>query len=298
MISFIHVVEAQSFVLAAQRLHISNSAVSKQIKLLESDIGQTLLQRNTRHLSLTELGKQFYVYCKQLEEKMQSANNFIDFIQKKPQGNLKILSSVFFSEIFINPYLLEFKSRYPLISIDLEINDHHPTAGQGHFDIMAGFSQNSKISEALKCRKLFNTQLLLCAAPSYLKQHGSPQNPDDLHKYTFILNAIAKPMNEISFTDGTNVVIDTPDFIANNTTTLKALCGQGAGILQITKACVQEELNDGSLVEVLSAYPQLERDVYLFYQSQEYESLKVRCFIDYVLEKFQLASHPVEAVEI
>ena len=138
MMSFIRVVEARSFARAAERLNVSSAAVSKQIGLLEADIGQALLIRSTREVALSELGSQFYAYCKQLEKDMDFADRFVDSLQNEPRGELNVLSSVFFANEFLIPHLLKFQQRYPLVQVNLEINDRIISTTQEKPDVLAG----------------------------------------------------------------------------------------------------------------------------------------------------------------
>ncbi len=286
LMTFIKVVEEDSFILAAQQLHISNTAVSKQIKQLESSIGQTLLNRSTRSLSLTELEREFYTYCKKFERDMQSANDFIDAQREKPQGELKILSSVFFYETFLRSHLVKFRNQYPFVRIKLEINDRTPISQHDNFDIIVGYIHRQPIPEEFICRKLYDFQYALCAAPAYIKRHGLPKVPADLCEHTFIANSMVSCANNIRFKNDTKVVTKKPEVFINNVIALKRLCCQGTGILRINKEFIKAELDNGSLIQILPDYPLPEHTAYLFYQAGEFIAPKLHCFINYLLEYF------------
>ena|ERR1700677_177557 len=117
MLTFLTIVEHQSFTRAADKLFLTPTAVSKQIKLLEAKLGQQLLTRSTRKISITELGQQFYHHCLQLKNTLAQAHSFIESQHQAPQGHLRILSSLYFSHTFLAEHLHAFQQTYPRITL-------------------------------------------------------------------------------------------------------------------------------------------------------------------------------------
>jgi DNA-binding transcriptional LysR family regulator len=121
MKTLVAVSEERSLAKAARKLGISSAAVSKQLILLEKDLGLQLMTRTTRHLEFTEIGKSYCNQCKRILEELDIATDLVDQVKKTPHGHLKVLSGRYFASAYILPYLGEFLSLFPNIQIDIEL---------------------------------------------------------------------------------------------------------------------------------------------------------------------------------
>lgn len=286
-LTFIAVVEEQSFTKAAAKLGITPTAVSKQIKELEAQFNQQLLTRNTRKVAITEIGERFYSYCKRIQEEAQMAERFIEAQHNEPQGKLRILSSIMCGQAYIIEHLQAFHARYPRIQIELEISDRIPDMEREGIDLLVGFSQFVNISGELRQRKLLDTHYLLCAAPGYLQKCGAIATPEDLKKHKLINHPLRAPLNVITFRNGAQIRMDMPEIVVNNIDALIKLCCDGAGILMVSEMQVRDYLAKKKLLVLLPDYPLQKVSCYLFYRHTKYEQRKVRCFIDFLLEKIK-----------
>lgn len=282
---FVAVAEEQSFTKAAEKLAVTPTAISKQIKQLEARLQQQLLERSTRKVKITELGEQFYTHCKRVEQEIAGVEGFIQSQNTEPQGRLRILSSLFFAHSHLINNLQEFHERYPRIQLDIELAERIPDMEREDFDILMGFSLLPQIDPHLRQRKLIVTEYALCAAPHYLKKYGTPKTPQDLKKHKLINHPLRQPLNLIRFQNGTCIYMDPPEIIINNLEALMTVCCDGAGVLLSTKMHISELLKQKKLVHILPEYPISEVALHLFYRHSEYEQRKIRCFIDFLLEK-------------
>ena len=287
--AFIAVVEEQSFTKAANKLAVTPTAISKQIKELESRFHQQLLLRSTRQVSITEIGERFYQHCKRVEQEIGAVWQFIQFQQVEPQGKLRILSSLFFAHSWLLQYLPEFHERYPLIQLEIELADRIPDIEREGFDLLIGFSLLPQIDPQLRSRRLLTTHYMLCASETYLQKYGVPYIPLDLKKHKLINHPLREPSHLVRFKDGTQIYMDPPDILINDMEALIALCCEGMGILMVSEIQVAEILKQNKLIHLLPDYPMDDVSVYLFYRHTEYEQNKIRCFIDFLLEKISVS---------
>lgn len=285
MMAFIAVVEENSFTRAAEKLNVTTTAISKQIKQLENHVGQQLLDRNTRKVKITEIGQRFYDHCKRVEQETKAAEAFIQSQSEEPQGRLRIRCAIMFAKVYLIKHLQEFRERYPLIQVEIDLADRIPDMEREEFDIVAGFKMRPEIDLQLRHRKLLSTRYLLCASKSYLEKYGTPRTPTDLKQHCFINHPLRQPINLINFKDGTQIYTKPPEIVINELDALIGICCDGAGILLVCDIQVSHLLKTGKLIQLLPNYPLEELSVYLFYRHSEYEQRKVRCFIDFVLEK-------------
>ena len=152
MMTFVAVVEESSFTRAADKLAVTPTAISKQIKQLEGQLGQQLLDRDTRKGKVTEIGQRFYEHCKRIEHEMKVAAAFVQSQHEEPQGRLRISCSLMFAHAYLVKHLHEFSERYPTLQLEVEVADRIPDMEREDFDLLIGF----KIMPQIDCTFFFN----------------------------------------------------------------------------------------------------------------------------------------------
>ncbi len=285
MLTFLAVVEEQSFAKAAKKLFITPAAVSKHIKQLETRLEHQLLERNTRYVKVTELGKEFYDYCVKLRTNIVSAEAFMESQHHVLQGKLSILSSLHFADTFLIKHLQEFHELYPRLELYIDIAERYPNLQADNFDIVIGFRSYAPTAEQLRQRKLYTDRLILCASQDYLKCHEKPKAIKDLIHHKWLVHSLHDPHHLVRFKNGTEILPEQTDVSINSMPALIELCRQGAGIFMAHHLLVKDLINSGELVEVLPEYPLADFAVYAFYRPMRHEQKKVRCFIDFYLKK-------------
>ena len=175
---FSRVVEAGSFAEAARRLSSSRSVVSKAVAKLEVALGARLLNRTTRHLSLTEIGAAVAEHGRRIAEEAADVENLVASLTSEPRGVLRISASVAFGTLHVAPALAEFLPQYPKIKVDLTITDRWVDLAEEGYDLM--IQVTGQPQEHLVARKLAPVRRQLCATPEYFRQRGIPQTPMDL----------------------------------------------------------------------------------------------------------------------
>lgn len=276
--TFIMVVEENGFAAAARKQGISAAAVSKQISQLEKDLQTTLLQRTTRQIALTEIGIRYYQECKKALHDLAEAETAIAGSEDRVSGILTVISSRFFAVHHILPHLPEFVAKYPQLKLKLELAERFPNLAEEGIDLLFGTSLEGP--EDLVRKRVAMTRYVVCGAPSYLAQYGTPQVPTDLCKHRYITHSMRRPDNIVHFKDDQKVCI-TPCLWLNDSRAMRECAIRGMGLIRLHHYVVADALLSGELVEVLAEYQRPEVPVYLYYQQSRYLNPKIRHFIDF-----------------
>lgn len=282
MKALIMIFEKGSFAAAARELGISSAAVSKQLILLEKELGLQLVMRTTRSVEFTEVGRSYCDQCKRILEEIDVASALIDQMKTIPHGRLKIVSGRYFASVYIIPFLGEFLSLFPNIHMDIELAERMPNFDEEAVDLVIGMGKKSTGNVIQK--RIETTQGCFCASPDYLRQFGTPQVPKDLAKHRHIIHSMRYPTNVLSFPSGETVSI-TPYICINDSQTMVKLAQDGLGIIKTHYPLVQEMLEKKILIELLPSFIEKDVPLYVAFPQRRYISSKVRSFIDFTLAK-------------
>ncbi len=284
MKTFIKVAESLSFVQAAKDLKISAAAVSKQISLLEDDLGVELLYRSTRRVELSELGEQFLEGARRTMKELSMAEDLIAATKKEPQGELRIVAARYFAERFIVPHLSEFLRLFPLITLNLELAERVPDLEKEGIDILIGLSIPGP-PDSIQ-RVIAKTRYILAASPRYISKFGMPKKPEELLSHRYIAHGMRKPADTIQLKNKSLHL--KPFLLLNDSKAMLSCALQDIGIVKLHDYIVEEALAKKELVEILAEYQDEKAlSLYLCYQAQRYVQPKIRAFIDFILQKLQ-----------
>lgn len=292
MRTFVGVVDAGSFVGAADALEISKPAVSRHVGELEARLGVRLLQRTTRKLSLTGEGEVFYARCKELLANMEEAEAEITSHSGEAAGLLKLSVPVTFGELQLAPLWAKFMARHPKVSLDVTLSDRTVDLVDEGFDAAVRIARLP--SSSLISRKLSSTRLVLCASPDYIKRHGMPEHPQELARHTvlaYTLLAMGESW-ELEGPEGPVVAKVAPRFRTNSGDTCRTGALQHLGIILQPTFLVGEDLRSGALVEVMPKYRSIEIGVYAVYPTRKHVSPKVRMLVEFLAQAFKKKPWP------
>lgn len=278
---FLKVAELASFSLAANTLHLTPTAVSKGIKNLEQSIGEQLLLRTTRSVALTEFGRLFYERCKGIEEQITAVNQFIESNREQPQGELKVLVSTITSKEWVLKHIPNFLKTYPLLRLELDFSEEDEALARADIDIMVGFPVIPPITEALKYRKMYSVNNILCASRDFVAQYGMPTRAEDLSQFKIISHSLRKPAHFLPLANGGQLHCAQPIVYMNNFDALNQACLAGVGLFLTGDSLVRPWLDSGELVQVLPQYTFRHYDIFMFYRAYDFELPKIRAFIDF-----------------
>lgn len=282
MKTFVLVSERQSLVVAARALSLSSAAVSKQLIVLEKELGLQLMIRTTRCVELTQMGKSYYEQCKRILEEVDIAASLVQQMKTTPRGSLKIVSGHYFAAAHIVPHLKEFLDLFPDVYIHLELAERLPNFDEEGVDILIGMSLPA--TGNVIQRKIATTRCCFCASPAYFKKFGIPKVPRDLLHHQHIIHSMRSPPNVLAFPNKEEITLD-PYLCVNDSKTMVKLAEEGLGIIKTQYSLVHKQLRGKTLVEVLSSYVEREIPLYVAFPERRYVPSKVRCFIDFILSK-------------
>ncbi|TXT36823.1 MAG: LysR family transcriptional regulator [Comamonadaceae bacterium] len=282
MQTFNAVVDAGSFVKAAEALNLSKAAVSRYLLDMETRLGVRLLHRTTRRLSLTEEGQVFYARSKELLAGLDEAEAEITSRSALASGLLRINAPVTFGILHLAPLWGAFRAQNPKVTLDITLSDRVVDLLEDGYDlaIRIGLLEAS----TLVSRQLATTRVLLCASPAYLAAHGTPMHPSDLANHAVIAYSYWSGRDEWRFDgpQGPVSVATRPCIRTNSGDTCRAAALAHQGIILQPSFLVGQDLAQGTLVELMPEFRSVELGIYAVYPTRQHVSAKVRLLIDFL----------------
>lgn len=283
---FSRVAQLGSFTAAANELNTTQSAVSKKIAWLESEVGITLFHRHARAISLTSGGKQYLELAQTLTEQMDSFESQLRQEQASVSGELKLSVPSAFSVRLLSAPLNEFLNQHPELSVDVSVSDKFVDLVEGNVDIAirAAYLKDS----GLKARWLMDNELVYFASPRYLNKRDPILSANDLSTHCCLTYSLSNPSNLWRFSDGDEAIkikvkeqvrSDSPEMLVQ-------MAKLGQGIAAMPKWMVEQELINGELIQVLTQYQSVKLPMYLVYKDSEYQPQRIRTFIDFLVKHF------------
>lgn len=284
MTVFVAIVDAGSFVGAADALGMSKAAVSRHIVALESRLGVRLLQRTTRRLSLTEEGQIFYQRAREVLNAMDEAESTVSERALEPGGRIRINVPVSYGIACLAPLWSGFMARYPKVELDISLNDRVVDLIEEGYDMAVRIS--ALPSSSLICRRLATTRMMLCASPDYLRRRGIPTTPAELLHHDTLTYTLLTNHEEWYFQgpEGQARTRIRPKVLSNNGDTCRMIALQGGGITLQPDFILGADVRGGALTELLPDYKTQELGVYAVFPSRRQLSLKVRHMVDYLTQ--------------
>ena len=288
--AFVRVVETGSFARAASRLGVSTSAVSRQVSELEAHLDVRLLHRTTRRLSLTEAGQSFFEHAVQLLADLEDAEASVRLATTSPRGTLRLTCGVSFGIRYLAPALAEFAAVHPGILYDLDVSDRAVDLVEEGFDLAVRIGTLGH--SGMVARRLGWTQIVCCAAPSYLARSGGPPaTPADLAQHECLSYSTVGVPNTWHFAaegGGEPVAVRiTPRHRSNNGQQLAALAVHGLGIVFAPDFIVAADIRAGTLVPLLPQHRPPRTAIAAVYPSRRHLSAKVRTLVDFLARRFE-----------
>ncbi|MFI8578478.1 LysR family transcriptional regulator [Ectopseudomonas khazarica] len=283
---FRQVVERGSFAAAARHLKLSAAAVSKNIGELEAHLAVRLLNRTTRSMSLTEAGQRYYDQVSRILDDLQQADSSLGELQATPSGTLRVSAPMSFSLVCLADAIPRFLARYPELTLDLQLDDRRVDMIAEGFDLAVRGSDRLEDS-SLVARPLLTLRHVLCAAPQYLRRHGTPQVPEDLQALECVQFSLSGHAREWVFQRGEQVrrLEVCGRYSVNSSLALCAALRAGHGISLVPEIYVRDDLAQGRLQPLLEDWQMMQTQLYAIYPSRRQLQAKVRVFIDFLLEE-------------
>ncbi len=282
MRTFAAVVDAGSFVQAAETLGLSKPTVSRNVADLEQRLGVRLLQRTTRKLSLTDEGRTFYARCKAVLADVEGAEAEITSTAVAVRGLVRVNVPVTFGLLWLAPLWPQFLARYPEVELDVTLSDRVVDLVDEGYDLAVRIAHLP--NSTLVSRKLGATRLVLCASPAYLERAGVPEHPTELPGHAVIGYSLLATGNQWEFVgrQGRVAVTVRPVMRTNSGDTCVAAARQGLGIVLQPSFMLADDLREGRLVELMPQYRATEFGIYAVYPTHAHLPRKLRAMIDFL----------------
>jgi DNA-binding transcriptional LysR family regulator len=288
--AFVKVVEAASFSEAGRRLRLSRSAVSKYVAELEEDLGVQLLSRTTRRVTPTENGQAYFERALAILADLEAADRSVSELQATPRGLLRVNAPMSFGTMQLGPAIAGFMQRYPELQIQLALSDEQVDPVQEGLDVTLRIAELE--SSSLIARRLMPIERVVCASPGYLKQHGTPKHPRELRDHSCLTYGYLSTGNQWKLTgkDGDHFISPRWTLCANNAEVLRDSALASCGIALLPVFIADAALSSGKLRPFLADYTAPPLALYAIYPPTRHLAVKVRLFIDYLVETFAKGS--------
>ena len=281
--AFTTVVEEGGFAAAARKLQLSRSAVNKFVINLENHLGVQLFYRTTRKVTPTDSGRAFYDRCIDILNSMKEAELAVSQQSQQPRGILKINAPMSFGISFLGAKMAEFMIRYPDIEIQLTLEDRFVDPIAEGYDLTIRIGSQSQ-SPNLVVNHIKTVSRIICAAPSYLKARGIPQDINELkdrnclhygylstgYQWTLVKDGEEKKVNVKGI------------FCSNNGEVLRDAAVKGLGIVMLPDFILQPALERGDLQVILPDYQAVDLSLWVIYPLNRHLSPKVQLFTQFL----------------
>jgi DNA-binding transcriptional LysR family regulator len=284
--SFVAVVNAGSFVGAADAIGLSKAAVSRHVADLEAQLGVRLLHRTTRRLSLTDDGQRFHARATELLADAGELEAEASAGSGEAAGLLRINAPLTFGNLHLAPLWSRFIAENPKVALDITLNDRVVDLVDEGYDLAVRIT--GLASSQLVSRRLASTRIVLCASPAYLAAHGTPSHPHELARHQVVSYAYWTGGDDWRFTgaEGEARVRVQPRIHTNSGDTCRVAALHGQGVILQPDFLVGDDLRRGDLVELLPGWHSIELGIHALYASRKHLPMKTRRLVDFLVEAF------------
>jgi DNA-binding transcriptional LysR family regulator len=287
MESFVRVIRAGSFTIAASQLGLSRALVSRHVSDLEGRLGVRLLNRSTRSLSLTEEGAAYLEFCERVFREIESNEHAILRTRLEPVGTLKLMAPKSFGAMHLSDAVIAFAKAQPRLRVSLML-ENTPYRGAYDFaerdlDLVLCFStiRGSSVVE----QEIGALDWVVCASPDYLSRVGRPQVPSDLGNHACLMHVDVAPNDSIWRFAGPKGPVSVKvrgAFFSNAALTLGKAAAAGMGVTMLPRYAVADDLAAGTLVSVLPRYRVAARPLLAVYPQASVIPRKIVAFVDFL----------------
>jgi DNA-binding transcriptional LysR family regulator len=280
---FRQVVGSGSFVGAAERLNLSTAMTSKHLNFLEKHLGSRLLNRSSRRLSLTESGKLYLERCKVILEELEEAELAVGFVSGVPRGTLRVTAPSWFATRRTVNFIAAYRQLFPEVVVDISFEDRFVDLIEEGYDLALRATGDDPPA-GLIARPLRPMPFVIAASREYLERCGVPQSPPDLAQHDSIMIGNGQSWSLA----GMNGDIEVPARVVlrfgSMTVAVAHAVSAGIGLAALPRNMFEESAFTDVLCPVLTEHPLRQPHVYAIYASRKYLPLKLRTFVDHLIE--------------
>jgi len=290
---FVQVVDTGGFPRASENLKLPKATVSTRIQSLEASLSVKLLNRTTRHVSVTADGAAYYERCIRILSEVRDAEASVGRNRLSPAGRLRVDAPTGLASTVIIPALPEFFARYPDIQLELGCSDRQVDLVEEGVDCAIRGGRRLADSR-LVARRVGTMNYVTCASPAYLEQYGRPMHPNDLvnHRCVNYFSARTGKVFDWYFTQNEQrLQVTLSSHMAVSDSYAYTAAGlSGLGIIQMADFLMAEMIAEGRLMSILDDWSNEPLPIHVVYPQNRHLSAKVRVFVDWATEQF--SRHP------
>ena len=286
---FTQVVEQQGFTPAGRALGMPKSKLSRRIALLEERLGVRLIQRSTRHFSVTEIGQEYYTHCKAMLVEAEAAQEAIELTRSEPRGTIRLTCPITLLQEHVGSMLADFMAQCPGVTLHLEATNRRVDVIAERIDVAIRVRPPPLEDSDLVLRVLAERRWCLVASPALLAGRAVPRVPADLSGLPSV--DFGPPHREhswqLSGPDGAVATIHhQPRLVTDDMIALRLAALSGVGIAQLPVMMVADELRRGGLLRLVPDWAPKSGIVHAVFPSRRGLLPSVRRFIDYLVMRF------------
>jgi DNA-binding transcriptional LysR family regulator len=290
LVFFAKVVEAGSYSAAAEALDMQTSKLSRRVSALEEELGVRLLNRTTRKLSLTEIGKTFYSHCLALIAEAQSARDAVHQTLASPQGLIRVSCPIGLLQGGVADILTRFLVAQPQVRIALDATNRRVDVVDEGIDIAIRVRQPPLEDSDLAMRVFGQSKMILVACPKLIREHGSPVHLADIARMPTVAMGYAGDKVTWRFqnrNDAQEELTHTPRLHTDDLVALRSAALLGVGVAYVPALTVVEELATGSLVRLLPHLSTRSGIIHAVFPSRRGMIPAVRALLDFLTSELK-----------
>lgn len=287
MTVYVAVAEEQGFAAGARRLGMSPPAVTRAVAALEERLGVKLLDRSTRHVRVTEAGQRYLDDARRIIAEVDEADDAVVGINAAPRGHLTVTAPVLFGRLYVTPGIVDYLRRYPGMDISTVFVDRVTNLLEEGIDV--GVRIGELPDSSLRAIAVGQVRRVICAAPSYLAEHGVPRTPQELAQHTLVASSGSSVPPDWRFRDGADTLSlrVKPRLAVNSNDAAIEAVRRGFGLTRLLSYQAAALLESGELVTVLEEYAMPALPIHIVHRDSRQGSTRIRSFVDAMVERLR-----------
>lgn len=295
MRAFVSVVESGGFSQSARRLGVSKALISKQINQLEQSLGVRLLHRTTRLVSPTSSGQAYFEQCRPILNELDELDAFLQTSSESLKGEIRIAAPITYAEIHLIPILSLYASQNPEVRVKLDLTDRFVNLVEERIDLAIRIGDLEESS--LVSRRIGEIRMMLCAAPDYLQQYGTPETVAALAQHRCVLDSNYPQGNQWRLVsgDGEHIIKVQQQIEVNNARAACDFVIDARGIGYLPSFIIEEKIQQGKLIQILKNCSSPPISINAVYLHRKHLSPRVRRLMDLIIDK--LDAHSISNID-
>jgi len=289
---FARVIDAGGFAKAAVAMDIAPAVATRLVAELEEHLGARLINRTTRRLALTDVGEDYLERVRSILGEVDDAEAVAGLATAEARGRLSVLLPPGFAVHQLAKHLPRFRTLHPKVSLELTVSPSVDTPDENH-DVTIIVQRARPIEGAFIARRIATAEVVLCATPEYLDEHGRPKHPRDLAQHDTLMPIPASEQRELTFRpawgDGDPAIVELkrlPPLMTTHSDTLYAAALAGLGIAGLPSFMAEDALLEHALERVLPQWHMRTVTLFAAMPTRKHVPMRTRAFVDFLVATF------------